>query len=358
LPLEDRYDPRSEWRRERTVARRELFDARLNEPPGSFLVSTKSSEADSQLPKWNELPYEVLVMTVFPQCTPGILVKFEKRSAIFRHLALLIGRRASLLRHFNPGPPERSLTCPHGEGYPTVPFDPPGHEARPALPRAAQFPAASSCAFHSESWGDHMSDLERLELIRRYLAVPRDLATAEQVSAWDGLVSDCNPVLIRIFSACEDHWDVIDDLRQEVWLVVVRKLPTSEGPDPALGTVGQWVAGIAKYIAARHAHHRSHGRTEPLTDELAKLLVDVASDPSAAYAASDASEQLHAVVDDFAVRLVELNRRILVMYLINKVPVPAIARSTGLTQAAVRMRLHRIFEVLREELRRRGLAAA
>jgi hypothetical protein len=38
---------------------------------------------------------------------------------------------------------------------------------------------------------------------------------------------------------------LIEDLRLEVWLVVVRKLPTPEGPDPALGTPGQWVAGTA-----------------------------------------------------------------------------------------------------------------
>ena len=202
-----------------------------------------------------------------------------------------------------------------------------------------------------------MSDLEQLDLIRGYLAVPRRLATAEQASAWDGLVSDCNRVLIRIFGACEDRWDVIDDLRQEVWLVVVRKLPTPEGPDPALGTVGQWVAGIGRYIAAKHAHRRSHRQAEPLTDELAELLLDAVTDPSAACETSDGGERLRAFVARFAERLVELNRRILLMYLIDHVPVPAIATCTGLTQGEVWLRLHRIRDALREELPRQGLAA-
>jgi RNA polymerase sigma factor (sigma-70 family) len=252
-----------------------------------------------------------------------------------------------------------------------VPVDPPGHEAHPALPRAAQLRAAHfrNAPFQArcprglaisrqlDGLGDRMSDLEQLELVRSYLAVPRERATPEQASAWDGLVTACNPVLIRIFSACEEHWDVIDDLRQEVWLVVVRKLPTPEGPDPALGTLSQWVVGIARYIAAKHAQRRSRRQAEPLTDELAELLLDAVSDPSTASEASDGSERLHAVVARFAARLVELNRRILLMYLIDQVPVPAIATCTGLTQGAVWLRLHRIRAALREELRRQGSAA-
>jgi DNA-directed RNA polymerase specialized sigma24 family protein len=63
-----------------------------------------------------------------------------------------------------------------------------------------------------------------------------------------------------------------------------------------------------------------------------------------------------STVEQFAARLMELNRRILTMYLIDQMSVPAIAACTSLTQGAVWMRLQRICAALREELRRRGLA--
>jgi DNA-directed RNA polymerase specialized sigma24 family protein len=199
-----------------------------------------------------------------------------------------------------------------------------------------------------------MYDPDRLELVRSSLAVPRELATPEQVAAWDDLHGQCARVLSRFFRRYEDHWDVIDDLLQDVWVVVLSKLPTRDGPDPALGAPEQWVLGIAKYIAASYGYRRAHAHTEPLSDALVELLLDFASDPCAKCEVSDQRERRHTVIEEFSARLSELNRRIFQMRM-RDVPLGAIASATGLSVGAVKLRLHSMYRALRAELKRRGI---
>ncbi len=153
-----------------------------------------------------------------------------------------------------------------------------------------------------------------------------------------------------------DHWDVIDDLSQDVWIVVLSKASAPDGFDPVLGTPERWVLGIAKHIAAKHGYRQSRGRAGPLTGELVESLLDLASDPSAACEESDARERLRAAIEQFAARLSEPSRRIFQMRLL-RARLAAIANATGLSVGAVKVRLHSMYHELREELQRRGTEA-
>jgi RNA polymerase sigma factor (sigma-70 family) len=208
---------------------------------------------------------------------------------------------------------------------------------------------------NSNDRGGHMSDVEQLKLIRAYLAVTRAHATRQQVSAWDNLVNACNPAITRVFRRCEYQWDVVEDLRQDVWLIAVRKLSTPKGPDPARGTVRQWILGIARRIARNHGRRRLHDRTEPLSTELVEALLDVAGDPSIACASVDDFDRLRALIERFSKRLSPVNRRILLMRSLGGLPVASIAALTDLSVGAVKLRLHDLYEDLRDYLRRQGL---
>jgi DNA-directed RNA polymerase specialized sigma24 family protein len=118
------------------------------------------------------------------------------------------------------------------------------------------------------------------------------------------------------------------------------------------------VLGIAKGVAAKHAQRRRHRRGEPLTDELVKTLLDLATGPCAVCEASDERGQIHAAVEQLAARLSPLNRRILVLRVSQDVALTDITKLTGLSLGAVKQRLHTIYQRLRDELRRRGIGTA
>lgn len=201
----------------------------------------------------------------------------------------------------------------------------------------------------------HMSDVEQLNLIRAYLAVTREHATRQQIAAWENLVNACNPAITRILRQYEHHWDVVEDLRQDVWLSVVRRLPAAKGPDPARGTVRQWVLGIAMRTAKNHGRRPWYQRAEPLSAGLVAAMLDLAGDPSTACASTDDLRLLRVLVGRFGKRLSPLNRRIVIMRLLRGLPVASIAAATGLSIGAVKLRIHDLCNALRDYLRCHGL---
>lgn len=120
-----------------------------------------------------------------------------------------------------------------------------------------------------------------------------------------------------------------DDLVQEIFLTVFRKLGTLNDPM----AVGGWIASIARHAVADH--YRGSGREEALPDE-----------PGCeARPVNEALEVLSVIRG-----LPEAYSETLVMRLVEGMTGPEIADATGLTHDSVRVNLHRGMKMLREKL--------
>ena len=126
----------------------------------------------------------------------------------------------------------------------------------------------------------------------------------------------------------------VEDLVQEVFLTVYRKLPTLRDPAAFPG----WIAMIARNRATDHL--RRVPRTEELSEDLP---AGNPSDPSDAEA-----KAILAVIRS----LPEAYRETLVLRLVEGMTGPEISARTGLTEGSVRVNLHRGMKLLREKLGR------
>lgn len=171
-------------------------------------------------------------------------------------------------------------------------------------------------------------------------AVPQDSEDASLVMAlregdrmaFEALYRRYAPVAHGILLARVPRSEV-EDLVQEVFLIVFRRIGTLRDPRAFPG----WLAMITRNRAVDY--HRRAPRTEELTEEPGR---------------EDASESEAAAVLDAIRGLPEAYREPLVLRLVEGLTGPEIAERTGLTPGSVRVNLHRGMEKLREELRRRG----
>jgi RNA polymerase sigma-70 factor (ECF subfamily) len=121
----------------------------------------------------------------------------------------------------------------------------------------------------------------------------------------------------------------VDDLIQEVFLTVFRKLPSLRDPRAFPG----WICTIARTRAA------DYHRREPASEQLPESLED----------GREPSEQTMAVFAAVS-SLPEAYRETLMLRLVEGLNGPEIAASTGLTPGSVRVNLHRGMQLLRAAL--------
>ncbi|HJQ67939.1 MAG TPA: sigma-70 family RNA polymerase sigma factor [Blastocatellia bacterium] len=131
-------------------------------------------------------------------------------------------------------------------------------------------------------------------------------------------------------------WSEVEDLVQDVFLTVHRRLETLRD----INAFGGWVAMIARNRAMDF--HRRSRKTEELHEEFAGQTHSEAN--------ADAARVLGVLKE-----LPEAYRETLVLRLVEGMTGPEIAERTGLTPASVRVNLHRGMKQLREKL---GLEAA
>ena len=126
-------------------------------------------------------------------------------------------------------------------------------------------------------------------------------------------------------------WGEVDDLVQDVFLAVLKKLNTLRD-DAAFGA---WLAMIARNRAMDF--HRRKRATEELSDDIATQ------------GKSEADREAANVLEVIC-GLPEAYRETLVLRLVEGMTGPEIADRTGLTPASVRVNLHRGMKLLREKL--------
>ncbi len=126
----------------------------------------------------------------------------------------------------------------------------------------------------------------------------------------------------------------LDDLVQEIWLLLVRRLPKLS-LDPARGTLHAWVAAVARHQASRHARRRSRRHQDVLDPELASALLDPTHGPVSELERKQQQLLVQAVIAEMGKHVPELQHRIIVEYWINEQSTPAIAKALQMSPECV-----------------------
>ena len=147
-------------------------------------------------------------------------------------------------------------------------------------------------------------------------------------SAFESLYKRFEPMVHGIVLARVPRLDV-EDLVQEVFLTVFRRLPMLRDPAAFPG----WLAMIARNRATDHLRRASP--TEELPEDLP---------------AGDAAEAEARAILRIVRSLPEAYRETLILRLVEGMTGPEIAARTGLTPGSVRVNLHRGMARLREAL--------
>jgi RNA polymerase sigma factor (sigma-70 family) len=201
-----------------------------------------------------------------------------------------------------------------------------------------------------------MAELAPLDLVQSYLDTrARGAAgTSDETSAWDKFYATHDPVIRAVIRrGVADSGDA-DDLDQDVWVAVIRRLPKLT-VDTGRGTLNAWVATVARHRTARHARIRLRRRTEALTDELAGLLLDSADGAEATLEQRQRQEQVRSVIMKLVGDLSETNRQIVILHWVHGKPLSAIAAELGLSEDRVWSTVRATRPKLLGLLRRAGL---
>jgi RNA polymerase sigma-70 factor, ECF subfamily len=179
------------------------------------------------------------------------------------------------------------------------------------------------------------------QLMVRYQQADRTAATA--------LIELLSPPLYRFFATQTGRRTDAEDMLQDVWLRIHRVRHTYRPGDPLL----PWVYAIARRV--RVDHFRKRHRIA-----LHETEVDVLPESPAQL---DKINNLPSF-DELVAPLPESQREVLIMLKVNGLSIEEIARVTSSTTGAVKQKVHRAYERLRNslqqaptaELARKGVA--
>ena len=94
-----------------------------------------------------------------------------------------------------------------------------------------------------------MSEQELVRLVKSFLAKGSAGATAEECHAWEEFFVTYDGVVRVNIARIHHALDIIDDLAQDAWIILIRKLPRWKF-DPMIGSIGASVSKIAQRLAA------------------------------------------------------------------------------------------------------------
>jgi DNA-directed RNA polymerase specialized sigma24 family protein len=101
-----------------------------------------------------------------------------------------------------------------------------------------------------------MTDSMMLNLIQSFLAAPPGTASPEERQAWEDFYHVHDPMIRAAIRARHEGWNVVDDLAQNVWCIMIERLPDLR-VDPARDSLKAWVTQVARRVACGHARDRS-----------------------------------------------------------------------------------------------------
>lgn len=139
----------------------------------------------------------------------------------------------------------------------------------------------------------------------------------------------------KVFRLCLSYFNdeaLAQDMAQDVFVRVWRYLPTFRGE----ASVGTWIFRIATNVCLRQSERQKHVSRVPLSDGVLQEQSD------------DRPMQVQALYKAIA-RLPEIDRLMISLYL-EDTRQAEIARIIGITEANVRVRIHRIKLMLAKEI--------
>jgi RNA polymerase sigma factor (sigma-70 family) len=209
-------------------------------------------------------------------------------------------------------------------------------------------------AFFVSEWSVSMLEQELLALVKSFLAKRSAGATTHECLAWDEFFATYDQIIRVCIRVLHRSSHVVDDLAQDVWIIVIRKLPTWTF-DPGIGAIGAWVAKIARRLSAKRACRHSSPQPGSLSETNTDSLVDREPGPEFAFERIQDQELFKTLVLEFATSLPERDGRIVVMRFVQFRAVAEIARELNISDDCVWSVLHRNITKLGDRLRRRGL---
>lgn len=163
---------------------------------------------------------------------------------------------------------------------------------------------------------------------------------------FEEVFAQCAPLVWRTMRRLGPREADAEDLAQEVFVVVFRKLPEFEGRSK----VSTWVYGICVRVAADH-RKRAHVRLETPTAEVPEP--GPRSDPFG----NIAREQARALLDEVLATLDEDKRAVFVLYEIEELPMAEVAEAVGVPLQTAYSRLHAARKLVNDAIAARAEAS-
>ena len=149
-----------------------------------------------------------------------------------------------------------------------------------------------------------MPDPELLALVRSFLRTRSAGATFAECLAWEEFFVTYDVVVGLTIRKLHKAIDIIDDVAQDVWIILIRKLLKLVF-DPVIGSIGAWVTKIAQRLATKRARRLSRQQPGPLSAERASTLVDPERGPNMGFEWMQEHELFGSLVVEFAGTLPE-----------------------------------------------------
>ena len=156
-------------------------------------------------------------------------------------------------------------------------------------------------------------------------------------AALDELVRRVSPLLLRYFIGSRMSREDADDLLQDCWIKIHRSRHTYRPSEPVI----PWIYAIARHT--RLDAHRKQRRMEARE-------VLVANVPEGLHQTAPEAAQEESGFDRMIAGLPEAQRETLVMLKVAGMSLEEVARATSSTVGAVKQRVHRAYETLRQAL--------
>lgn len=183
--------------------------------------------------------------------------------------------------------------------------------------------------------------------------IARDLPAAQQgdTVAFGRLVSATQRMVASVALAVTRDVQTSEDIAQDTFLTAWQRLSQLGSPGGFL----PWLRQVARNRAIDHVRARRYQATpvDPL-DQLAAVAADAGSGPAETFDRNDQARLLAEALDEIP----ETSRDVLLLFYREGERTQAVAALLGISDAAVRKRLQRGRESLREELLKRVADAA
>jgi RNA polymerase sigma factor (sigma-70 family) len=178
--------------------------------------------------------------------------------------------------------------------------------------------------------------------------------SVEEALACEELFRMYDPIIqARIRRILHDRINGADDVAQDVWVLVIKKIGTWVC-DPALGSLHGWIASIASHEAWKHARRRAVTQEQAVDFSLLAELLASRTDELSDVERGEQQEEACVVLAELEARLPALTGRIFRLRFFDAKSIPQIAAELGRSNDCVEMRLRHARNLLEEILRRRA----